>query len=614
MVEDALLKEETPITRTPELEPMPPMLSPTLPSVVEAALRGDFFDDDDREPDRRDEREKDRPRERKPAAESTASSSAKKRDVDSESLKSTRDARDAKPAKLSKDAVIKDDVEVKKTKKAAPTTNRPAATSSTASKTLKKEKDNRLGSESPPRKAAPKAKPELKSKAPLESSKSKASEGAKSRQQDTESKPKSRPAPRPESRSSSEEPLQKRSSGQKKAVAASKSLGPRTLLVRIRIPSSLRQQVAEIFDPPRPPKAGKRPAPTEKEDLAPPSKRPKMAEPAQPISKSTPRAAISTPRPGTADSISTPQKRRVEGRREEPRVETPGSVARLDSRKVGEAAHAQSKIFMEEYKKYLTKGTSLKHEAEGKGLPREEIEALDPSTSLIKMVDGVLCYVIAFASEEESNRLLNRPIGKTWMSLLPLLQFACTRAISTDKGRPIFGLLKSITAWVCQHVVDISTPLIERMLRNELERMRGSLDSHSPEESLTPINATDKADKLQQQLEKAHNDFLATLRVSRDRQTQELFIPLKNLAEARAAATQDFHLEVLISQFPQTWRDRARSPEKVQERKFEPGKYSSPYLLPIGPSSTVLEVVNIGYAVLSEWASANGVEFKRRIR
>lgn len=73
--------------------------------------------------------------------------------------------------------------------------------------------------------------------------------------------------------------------------------------------------------------------------------------------------------------------------------------------------------------------------------------------------------------------------------------------------------------------------------------------------------------------------------------------------------------DVLMEEFPETWKARGREGENVDWREWprEVARYEAAYALPLGVNTAPPEAANFAVRVLGEWAAAKGVRGRSRL-
>ncbi|KAL8698282.1 MAG: hypothetical protein Q9224_001919 [Gallowayella concinna] len=241
------------------------------------------------------------------------------------------------------------------------------------------------------------------------------------------------------------------------------------------------------------PKAGekRRQADTDKQSLQPPSKRPKpsgidLSRPQTPVgsalrspgilqSSGGPRSQLSTPkadRKGTAmDRIKSSEgdvKTPLGSMRSNTPV-APGSAERANNREVRSSSNVstssiatsvkkddEATIFKTEFTKYADMAKSLKRAADALAkLPDGQI---NPDSSarrqgLAKAIETALCYMLAFTLKDEAARIKRVPGERAvWVSLLPYFKFL--KSLTQGKESPqLQGLFYQLEA-VCRGTIE----------------------------------------------------------------------------------------------------------------------------------------------------------------
>ena len=227
-------------------------------------------------------------------------------------------------------------------------------------------------------------------------------------------------------------------------------------------------------------------------------------------------------------------------------------------------------------------GRKLKHESKNL-MGMSNATAKDNKESAALAVESILCFMLAFRLLDELNRSTSRSTNtgdrSSWRSLLPLL--GQTRR-STAAYPYILGLTCQIEA-VCRdliHELDV-----EQLCGNRL--LSEPVDSPSRRKELATLR----------------DDLLENMRQS---------------SRMWAQGLDKLSKESLRKDFREIWDAQAKAPvmhspgknrEKLVARQYR----EEGYYLPLGPTSSIMEVVRFGLKVLDEWTEKEGLEWQSRM-
>jgi hypothetical protein len=71
--------------------------------------------------------------------------------------------------------------------------------------------------------------------------------------------------------------------------------------------------------------------------------------------------------------------------------------------------------------------------------------------------------------------------------------------------------------------------------------------------------------------------------------------------------------DILARDFPETWAKRARTYSEQGKKKLKPGDYSGEIYLPLGKTSTPLEIIRFSCALLREWCSRENIDWRSKL-
>ncbi|KAL8806983.1 MAG: hypothetical protein Q9182_000964 [Xanthomendoza sp. 2 TL-2023] len=343
----------------------------------------------------------------------------------------------------------------------------------------------------------------------------------------------------------------------------------------------------------------------DKQSLQPPSKRPKpsgidLSRPQTPVGSALRSPGILQSSGGHRSQLSTPKADRKgtamdrikssEGDVKTPlgsiRSNTPvapGSAERANNREVRSSSNVstssiatsvkkddEASIFKAEFTKYADMAKSLKRAADALAkLPDGQInpDSVARRQGLAKAIETALCYMLAFTLKDEAARIKRMPGDRAvWVSLLPYFKFL--KSLTLGKESPqLQGLFYQLEA-VCRGTIE----------RCDFENFE------------------------------------------RDASTDETFV--KQMVENQRLAKQAWvdGTEILThdhlrEMYPESWAQRSKVLVSGAEReKLIPNQYGEGgFFLPLGSNSSAIEAVRAGWCFLEEWCKKEGVKWKGKM-
>ena len=317
----------------------------------------------------------------------------------------------------------------------------------------------------------------------------------------------------------------------------------------------------------------------------------------------------------------------------------PSSTSSINSGGHPPSARSEERTALnDEYKKFAALGRTLKHEAKDLVSADKNPSAKDQKLSAALVVESILCFMLSFRLLDEANRSTSRNGDRSsWRSLLPLLSQTCR---TTTQYPYIHGLACQIEAIVRDLIRDLD---VEALCSNRL--LVGAIEGST---------ATSTDDPSLPSSSSARRTNLSTLR-------DETLDNMRQIDRLWSLGLTHLSKESLRKDFPDTWEAQAKVP---QSQPSSPGKSTGRpsssassslaggvvvgvggggggagsgagggggsggknrekliakqyreegYYLPMGPTSSILEVVRFGGRVLDEWTEKEGVEWVGRM-
>lgn len=247
-----------------------------------------------------------------------------------------------------------------------------------------------------------------------------------------------------------------------------------------------------------------------------------------------------------------------------------------------------------EKKKFEALGRTLKHEARA-ALPKD-LDWKSDTPSMRKgaaiAIEAVLAFTLAFTINEEINRLSRQPMDSiAWRSLIPFLHYVEN---VTGIYRPLLGLTYQLEA-VCRDTISLRDA--ERLERDAIST--GGLDDQRPSTAESGVNHSSPPTT-----EKAKPDAAVEL--------------AENLRQAQhkwQLGYSECSVREMQRSLPTTWEKSAGSPgpgkgkEKLSPKSYRHGAY----YLPLGPTTSAIEGVRVGWQMLGEWCEKNEVGWEGKL-
>jgi hypothetical protein len=253
------------------------------------------------------------------------------------------------------------------------------------------------------------------------------------------------------------------------------------------------------------------------------------------------------------------------------------------------------RAWREESQKYLSLGRELKHIAERHSkrakASSENSTVPDEKLAAVSGIESILCFILAFIADDRSIALA-RQVGDSdkWRSII-----AFWRAVRTiTKIHPhLFGL--------CLLLGAISHDVI-----NSLDMERLAVCPVPGEQSPVPTPGSD---------ENAFNS-------EKNKSNKKEFLELKhrlpeNFREANRLwvdGCRELTDDVLKTEYPETWAKRSRNFAERGANQLKVRSYAGEYFLPFGRTTTPMEAVRFGVALLREWCKNEGLPFEARLK
>lgn len=345
----------------------------------------------------------------------------------------------------------------------------------------------------------------------------------------------------------------------------------------------------------------KRPRPAEDaQSIAPPSKRPKTVSTVDPDKRPGTPTQTSLPSPAQTNRSSAQKPQLVTPRRDfkgvtmtrtgstesnaatpRPLVTTPSSSRGIapTSAPASNSRSAEAKTWCETSKRWNDLGRILKHAADaivrdqsGKPTPADRKKAA------VTGIESVLCYMLAYICMDMDLHLTRRTctVEGSWSTLMPMWRMferACKPYEHLD------GLCLYLGAVICARIQAI---LVERG-----ESWRTRSDS--------PGGDNARYDHNQADIDLMYDTVMQMSQYVREAQNK--------LPE-----------DALINQYPKTWDGRRKGHRLGNWESLSPGEVKGEYCLPLNYDTSPMQAVRMAVVFLKEWIEKEGLEYELRLK
>lgn len=251
-----------------------------------------------------------------------------------------------------------------------------------------------------------------------------------------------------------------------------------------------------------------------------------------------------------------------------------------------------------EQSKYGALGRTLKHSipilVPARSDPKEDTQETRQGAALA--VEALLAFMLSFVLIDEAKRSSRGSAdASAWRSLLGFLPMVKD---VTQRYSPLTGLVHQLEG-VCRDMISLyDAQRLERdaWLNSMLEESRPSTATSNP--ALSP-SFVEKG-KAKTDFGKFRADHVDNLRAAQ----QAWQIGYSNLS-----------VRDLERLFPDTWAKAADTPGLGKGKdEIVIGKYmEGGFYLPLGPASTEMEAVRVGWRMLEEWCNREGVKWEGKL-
>ncbi|KAL4900056.1 hypothetical protein BDW74DRAFT_162630 [Aspergillus multicolor] len=251
--------------------------------------------------------------------------------------------------------------------------------------------------------------------------------------------------------------------------------------------------------------------------------------------------------------------------------------------------NGERRAWKEEYQKYGNLGRELKHTAD-RHTAKDKVASTDEKLAAATAIEAIICFVLAFIAEDQS-KVISRQIGdsSTWLSIIAYWRVVKKNSLPYPPLHSLCLILGAVS-YDAIHALDL-----ERLAVTPIP------GEHTP----VPTPASDGQPVHSEENKKTFKDFLELRTRLPDcyRESQRLW------SDGSRGLSED----ILAREFPETWSKRARNYCEQGKKRLQPGDYSGEIYLPLGKTSTPLEIVRISCALLREWCSKENINWRGKL-
>ncbi|CAL5872283.1 uncharacterized protein PFLUO_LOCUS6544 [Penicillium psychrofluorescens] len=249
----------------------------------------------------------------------------------------------------------------------------------------------------------------------------------------------------------------------------------------------------------------------------------------------------------------------------------------------------ERRVWRDEYQKFGAIGRELKHAAD-RHSTRQDATATDEKLAAVTAVEAIMCFILAFVADDQSKSLA-RQVGDSsaWQSILPYWRVVKNKSAPYPALYSLSVLLGAIS-YDAIHSLDL-----ERLAIIPLP------GEHTP----VPTPGSDGNTVLSDETKKSRKEFieLKNQLPKFHKESQKLWLE----------GTRGLSEDVLAREFPKTWSGRSRNYSERGRPQLKAGDYSGAYFLPLGSTTSPIEVVRFAWALLKEWCAKEGVDWTGRL-
>ncbi|KAL3485784.1 hypothetical protein BJX62DRAFT_30974 [Aspergillus germanicus] len=250
--------------------------------------------------------------------------------------------------------------------------------------------------------------------------------------------------------------------------------------------------------------------------------------------------------------------------------------------------NGERRAWKDEYQKFGNLGRELKHAAD-RHTAKDNVTNADEKLAAATAIEAILCFILAFVADDQS-KAISRQIGdsSTWLSIIAYWRVVKKHSFSFP---PLYSLslILGAVSYDAIHALDLERLAVTPLPGEHTPVPTPGSDGHS-------VNSDEKRN-LKDFLE------LKTRLPEFYKESQRLWLDgSRGLSE-----------DILARDFPETWAKRARTYSEQGKKKLKPGDYSGEIYLPLGKTSTPLEVIRFSCALLREWCSRENIDWRGKL-
>ncbi|CEN61493.1 hypothetical protein ASPCAL08147 [Aspergillus calidoustus] len=250
--------------------------------------------------------------------------------------------------------------------------------------------------------------------------------------------------------------------------------------------------------------------------------------------------------------------------------------------------NGERRAWKDEYQKFGNLGRELKHAAD-RHTAKDNVTSADEKLAAATAIEAILCFILAFVADDQS-KAISRQIGdsSTWLSIIAYWRVVKKHSFSFP---PLYSLslILGAVSYDAIHALDLERLAVTPLPGEHTPVPTPGSDRHS-------VNSDEK---------RTLKDFLElkTRLPEFYKESQRLWLDgSRGLSE-----------DILARDFPETWAKRARTYSEQGKKKLKPGDYSGEIYLPLGKTSTPLEIIRFSCALLREWCSRENIDWRSKL-
>lgn len=245
------------------------------------------------------------------------------------------------------------------------------------------------------------------------------------------------------------------------------------------------------------------------------------------------------------------------------------------------------RAWRDEFQKFSNTGRELKHAAERY---KNDLSVADERLAVVTAIEAILCFILAFVADDQA-KFLARQVGdsSTWISILAYWRVVRKTSVPYPVLHSLCLVLGAVS-YDAIHALDL-----DRLANSPLPGEHTPVPTPGSDDNVVPSDENRKSRKEFMELKSRLPECY--------KESQKLWL------EGTRALSED----VLSREFPITWSQRSHSYSERGKTPLRAGDYAGDYFLPLGGSTSPVEVVRFGCSLLKEWCTQENVEWQRRL-